>query len=132
MAQHNTTTTRQSSQLVSVKMNCNTVLCLSRFLIWLLFFLYTALFPVFYYLTNHMGKLGDFMLPKWSASMYIIAFNLFWILAGGKYLVSTIAFPYSNFFFSRHLRRTTNQRFGTEFDRCIDRMVKVIRDAMDN
>lgn len=49
----------------------------------------------------------------------------------GKLLTSSIAYPYSNSCFTRHLKRTTNQRFGLEFRRCVERMTRMIKETTE-
>ena len=57
---------------------------------------------------------------------YILFFNGVILLTFGRYLASLIAYPYSSSFFRRNLERTTNEKFGEEFRRCVKRLVDIV------
>jgi len=40
--------------------------------------------------------------------------------------MSTIAYPYSSRLFRRNLARTTNEKFGSEFRRSVNRLVDIV------
>ena len=40
--------------------------------------------------------------------------------------MSVISYPYSSRIFRRNLSRTTNEKFGEEFKRCVSRIVDII------
>lgn len=58
--------------------------------------------------------------------LYVMALNGLLLLLGGRCIVSVISYPYSSFLFRRNLARTTNQKFGEEFKRCVNRLVDVV------
>jgi hypothetical protein len=58
--------------------------------------------------------------------MYMLVLNGLLLLFGGRCIVSVIAYPYSSRLFRRNLARTTNEKFGEEFRRCVSRLVDVV------
>jgi len=52
-------------------------------------------------------------------------------MIGGAYIVSTVAYPYSNSILVRNLTVNTNKRFGVEISRCVDRMTRMIKDMTE-
>lgn len=62
---------------------------------------------------------------RYSLLMYVMALNGMLLLLGGRCIVSVISYPYSSHLFRRNLARTTNQKFGEEFKRCVNKLVDV-------
>lgn len=50
---------------------------------------------------------------------------------GGRCIVSSIAYPYSSRLFRRNLDRSTNQKFGEEFKRCVSKVVGCVERMSD-
>ena len=57
---------------------------------------------------------------------YLLVLNGLLLLLGGRCIVSVISYPYSSRLFRRNLARTTNEKFGEEFKRCVNRMVDIV------
>lgn len=57
---------------------------------------------------------------------YLMLINGLLLLIGGRCIVSSIAYPYSSRLFRRNLARTTNEKFGLEFKRCVTRLADVV------
>ena len=57
---------------------------------------------------------------------YLLVLNGLLLLLGGRCIVSVISYPYSSRIFRRNLSRTTNEKFGEEFKRCVSRIVDII------
>lgn len=49
----------------------------------------------------------------------------------GAYIVSSVAYPYSNSIMVRNLTVNTNRKVGLEFSRCATRMTRMIKDMME-
>ena len=73
----------------------------------------------------------SFTIPIYAWVIYVIIFNTVVLILLGLTLTSSIAYPYSNRFFTKHLKRTTNQRFGMEFSRCVERMTRMIKETTE-
>ena len=73
----------------------------------------------------------DWDFPWNSWLVYVIVVDTTILMVGGAYIVSTVAYPYSNSILVKNLSVTNNKRFGIEFARQIDRMVRMIRDMME-
>jgi hypothetical protein len=69
---------------------------------------------------------GPKELSRYSLLLYVMAFNGILLILGGRCIVSVISYPYSSFLFRRNLARTTNQKFGEEFKRCVNRLVDTV------
>jgi hypothetical protein len=69
---------------------------------------------------------GPKQLSRYSLLLYMMAFNGLLLILGGRCIVSVISYPYSSILFRRNLARTTNQKFGEEFKRCVNRLVDVV------
>ena len=52
-------------------------------------------------------------------------------MVGGAYVVSTASYPYSNSILVSRLTVNTNNKFGLEFARCVDRMTRMIKDITE-
>ena len=72
-----------------------------------------------------------FRIPIYAWAIYIVVFNTVALILLGKFLTSSIAYPYSNSFFTSHLKRTSNQRFGQEFSKCVERMTRMIKETTE-
>lgn len=64
--------------------------------------------------------------------VYVIVVDTTFLMVMGAYIVSTLAYPYSNSILVRNLSINNNRRFGLEFARQIDRMVRMIRDTVES
>ena len=83
-------------------------------------------------LLKYLGVTKDqFTIPVYAWVIYVIIFNTVILILLGLTLTSSIAYPYSNRFFTKHLKRTTNQRFGMEFSRCVERMTRMIKETTE-
>ena len=63
---------------------------------------------------------------SWGWVLFLLCLNGFLLLIGGKCIMSTIAYPYSSRLFRRNLARTTNEKFGSEFRRSVNRLVDIV------
>lgn len=76
---------------------------------------------------NHVD--WDFPWNSWL--VYVIVVDTTILMVAGAYIVSTVAYPYSNSILVKNLSVSNNKRFGIDFARQIDRMVRMIRDTME-
>lgn len=77
---------------------------------------------------NHV----DWEFPWNSWLVYVIIVNTTFLMIGGAYIFSTVAYPYSNSIMVRNLAVKTNKKFGLEFARCIDRMTRMIQEIQSS
>lgn len=63
--------------------------------------------------------------------MYYLVFNTLMLIGVGYCIVGIVTYPYSNDIFSKNHKRQTNQRFGSEFIKCTERVCCVIQDMID-
>lgn len=103
-----------------------TIFLFNRFWLLIIVLIYCAVFPVLFCLNDRLFP--NFTMPIYGLVMYALVFNGLVIALGGKYLISTITYPYSNRWFSSHLKRSTNIRFGREFLKCIERISYLVED----
>ena len=86
---------------------------------------YCAIFPLLYYFGPDLGWFTKTEIT-YAAIMYYIVFNTLVLLIIGYCIVGTVAYPYSNCFFNTSHARQTNQRFGSEFIKCTERVCRVV------
>jgi len=80
---------------------------------------------------NYFGVINyDILIYEWA--IYILIFNTVFLIFISKYIASSISYPYSNSFFSRSSRISTNARFGLEFRRCIEIMTRLIKETTES
>jgi len=72
-----------------------------------------------------------FAIPIYAWGVYLLIFNTVALIFITKIFASSIAYPFSNTCFKRHLRNSTNLRFGLEFRRCIQRMTRMIKETTE-
>ena len=74
----------------------------------------------------------DWNFPWNSWLVYVFIVNTTVLMVGGEYIVSTVAYPYSNSILVRNLTVQTNKKLGLELTRQIDRMSRMIKDMIEN
>ena len=96
------------------------------FKLWLVIFilLYASLFPLAYLYSEYIDVDQNDVL--YSTYLYVLLFNGLVLGIGGYSIVGCVAYPYSKQFLQADLKRTTNERFSTEFIKCTDRIVRLI------
>ena len=72
----------------------------------------------------------NFSLYVWF--VYLLVFNSVMLLWVPEALASTMTYPYSNSFILNANLRDMNNKIGTEFRRCIERMTRLIQDSMQS
>ena len=63
---------------------------------------------------------------SYAAAMYYLVLNTLALIGVGYCIVGCVTYPYSNTFFNKSHKRQTNQRFGSEFIKCTERVCRVI------
>jgi len=58
--------------------------------------------------------------------------NTIILIVLGKYATSSFAYPFSNGFIRKSHMRSTNVRYGTEFQSTVERITKMIKDMTEN
>ena len=79
------------------------VLCY-RFLVVIIILIYCAIFPLLYFFGPDLGWFSKTEI-SYAAIMYYIVFNTLVLILVGYCIVGTIAYPYSNGFFSTSHKR---------------------------
>jgi uncharacterized membrane protein YjdF len=72
---------------------------------------------------------GEYPTASWL--VYIFVLNTTFLMVGGEYIFSTVAYPYSNSLMVRNFNKNTNLKFGSEFSRCVDRMTRMISELVE-
>jgi hypothetical protein len=88
--------------------------------------IYIGIWPALEYYEKNYLKDPTLSFTHYYFVMYLLVFNGLLLLCGGRYIASVMAYPYQSCFLSRHLARTTNQRMGEEFQRCVERLTDVM------
>ena len=91
---------------------------------------YCSIFPLLYIYGPRIEAFSGFEF-RYGIGLYVIIFNVLFVLIFGYIIVGYIAYPYSNVFFSNTFRKQSNLRFGEEFIRCSFRLAKVIEDMAE-
>lgn len=99
-----------------------------RILTIVLLLLATLFLPVAILIDKKDDKV-DWEFPWNSWLVYVFIFNTTFVMVGGAYIASTAAYPYSNSILKKNLLITTNNRFGSEFARLLDRMSRMIQET---
>ena len=104
------------------------LICLiTRFLVFGVITVYCAIFPILYFIGPEIGWYSKTEI-SYAAIMYYLVFNTFLLIGVSYFVVGCVSYPYSNHFFSASHKRQTNQRFGSEFIKCTERVCRVIQD----
>ena len=92
--------------------------------------LYCAIWPALYFVgpSYHWFTKAEI---TYGAIMYYLVFNTLFLIGIGYCLVGCVTYPFSNNYFSKSHKRTTNQRFGAEFIKCTERVSRVVQDMID-
>lgn len=96
----------------------------------ILLLLATLFLPVAILLDRAIDRV-DWYFPWNSWLVYVLIVNTTFLMVFGAYIVSTVAYPYSNSMMVRNLTVNTNRRFGLEFSRCVDRMTRMVKDMAE-
>ena len=98
-----------------------------RFLIISAILAYCAIFPIIYFFIgpDYITWLSKTDL-SYGAIMYYLVFNTIVLIGFGYCVVGCVAYPYSSNYFNKSQKRQTNQRFGLEFTKCAERVVRVL------
>ena len=93
--------------------------------------IYCAIFPVLYFIgPDYIPWLSKTDI-SYGAIMYYLVFNTLFLIGIGYCVVGCVAYPYSNNYFNKSQKRQTNQRFGLEFTKCAERVVRVLQDMSE-
>lgn len=90
----------------------------------------TLFLPVAILLDKAITKV-DWYFPWNSWLVYIWIVNTTFLMVFGAYIVSSVAYPYSNSLMVRNLTVKTNRRVGNEFAKCVNRMTRMINDMLE-
>ena len=63
--------------------------------------------------------------------MYVLVFNTLLFISLGYCAVGCVAYPYSNSIFNKTHFRQSNEKFGFEFIKCTERIVRIIEDMIE-
>ena len=91
--------------------------------------LYCAIFPALYFVGPELSWFTKGEI-SYAAVMYYVVFNTLLIVGLGYCIVGCVAYPFSASFFRNSHKRSTNQRFGTEFVKCTERVSRVLQDMI--
>ena len=64
--------------------------------------------------------------------MYYLVFNTLVLLIAGYCLVGVIAYPYSSQHVSQNEKVSTNEKFGQEYMKSVERVVRVLQDMLES
>jgi hypothetical protein len=103
---------------------------LFRFLIFASILAYCAIFPALYYVGPQMDWFEKGTI-SYAAIMYYLVFNTLMLIGLGYCIVGYVTYPYSNSYFNKNHKRQTNQRFGSEFIKCTERICRVVQDMSE-
>lgn len=92
--------------------------------------LYCAIFPVLYFVGPEL-EWFDTTEISYAAIMYYLVFNTLCIIGVGYCLVGCIAYPYSSSYCIKGHFRQSNDKFGAEFIKCTERIVKIVSDMIE-
>ena len=106
------------------------MLSVFRFLIFSGILLYCAIWPALYFVGPQFKWYNKADI-SYAAIMYYLVFNTLFLIGIGYCIVGSVTYPYSNGSFSNNHRRTTNQRFGSEFVKCTERICRVLQDMIE-
>ena len=67
----------------------------------------------------------------YAAIMYYLVFNTLMIIGIGYFIVGCVSYPYSLNYFSKGHFRQSNEKFGQEFIKCTERVVRIIQDMIE-
>ena len=101
-----------------------------RFFIFLVIVLYCSIFPVLYFVGPELKWFNKTEI-SYAAIMYYLVFNTLLLMLAGYCIVGSVAYPYSNAYFSKDHKRQTSVRFGQEFIKCVERVCTVIQDMIE-
>lgn len=96
----------------------------------ILLVLATLFLPVAILLDKAISRV-DWYFPWNSWLVYVLIVNTTFLMLFGAYIVSSVAYPYSNSIMVRNLTVNTNRKVGLEFSRCATRMTRMIKDMME-
>ena len=102
----------------------------SRFLIASAILAYCAIFPLLYFVGPDLNLYTKSEIT-YSSIMYIVVFNTLMIIGVGYAVVGCVSYPYSNDFFNKTHFRQSNEKFGSEFIKCTERVVRIIQDMIE-
>ena len=87
--------------------------------------LYCAIFPLLYFVGPELNLFTKAEIT-YASFMYILVFNTAMIIGVGYMIVGCVAYPYSNGFFNKTHFQSSNEKFGSEFIKCTERVVRII------
>jgi hypothetical protein len=101
-----------------------------RFWSYLGIVLYCLVFPLsyLYFQFIDVGSRNPLNHHEWYLSFsYIIMMNILVVRLLGRYIISAIAYPFSNLCASKYLKKNLNAKFGGEFAKRIDHMAALLK-----
>lgn len=63
--------------------------------------------------------------------MYYLVINTLVIIGIGYCIVGCVSYPFSSSFFNKSRIRSGNEKFGHEFIKCTERIVRIIQDMIE-
>lgn len=101
----------------------------TRILVWTILILLALVIPIIIAL-DHFNILS-LQYPVYSYAVYILIFNSVLLIVIVNLIASSIAYPFGNTCFNTHYKRTNNARFGVEFQRCLQRMMRMVKESYE-
>ena len=101
---------------------------MSRFWVYFFVLIYCSVFPFAYVYCEYINTKNPFKHKYvWLLFMYIVMMNMLIVRLIGRYIISAIAYPFSNVCASKYLKKNLNAKFGGEFAKRIEHMSLLLK-----